>query len=289
LRAGKLAEAKPNTTLRDASEAWLTDARAGIVRRRGGEEYKPGTLRAYEQSLRVRVYPQLGETPFYRLRRVHLQDLVDRLLASGVAPATVKTAIALGAIYARALQRDELDLSPTRAVKLPTVRNGRMRFASPQEAGALLAAVPVRDRAVWATAFYAGLRRGELMALRWADVDLKAGTIEVHRSWNMEHGPSDTKNRDRRRVPIAASLREHLAAQQLRQSPGTELCFGRAAGRPFRPDRLQERADEAWQAGGLERMTLHDARHTFASLMIAARVNAKALSTYMGQLDRHDL
>jgi integrase len=36
-------------------------------------------------------------------------------------------------------------------------------------------------------------------------------------------------------------------------------------------------------------MTLHDARHTFASLMIAARVNAKALSTYMGQLDRHDL
>jgi integrase len=42
------------------------------------------------------------------------------------------------------------------------------------------------------------------------------------------------------------------------------------------------RADEAWQAAGLERLTLHDARRTFASLMIAARVNAKALSTYMG-------
>jgi integrase len=283
LRAGKLAEAKPNTTLREACEAWLTHARAGIVRRRGGEEYKPDTVRAYEQSLRLRVYPQLGETPFYRLRRVHLQDLVDGLLAHGVAPATVKTAMgALGAIYARAVQRDELDVSPTRAVKLPTIRNGRMRFASPPEASALLAAVPERDRAVWATAFYAGLRRGELMALRWADVDLKGGTIDVHRSWNMERGPSDTKNRDRRRVPIATALREYLAAQQLRQPPSVELCFGRADGRPFRPDRLQERADQAWQTTGLQRLTLHDARHTFASLMIAARVNAKALSTYMG-------
>jgi integrase len=55
-----------------------------------------------------------------------------------------------------------------------------------------------------------------------------------------------------------------------------------ADGRPFRPDRLQERADAAWQAVGLERLTLHHARHTFASLMIAARVNAKALSTHMG-------
>jgi integrase len=133
-----------------------------------------------------------------------------------------------------------------------------------------------------ATAFYAGLRRGELMALRWQDIDLKGGTIDVHRSWNIEHGLSQTKNRDRRRVPIADALREHLAAQRLRQSPGVELCFGMATGRPFRPDRLQERADQAWEAAGLERLTLHDARHTFASLMIAARVNAKALSAYMG-------
>ena len=72
------------------------------------------------------------------------------------------------------------------------------------------------------------------------------------------------------------------AAQQLRQPPGVELCFDLAAGRPFRPDRLQERADRAWEAAGLERLTPKDCRHTYASLMIAANVNAKALSTYMG-------
>jgi integrase len=157
-----------------------------------------------------------------------------------------------------------------------------MRVAAPREALALLAAVPERDRAIWATAMYAGLRRGELMALRWSDIDLEAGTIAVRRSWSREHGPSDTKNREHRRVPILAPLREHLAAQRLRQPPGAELCFGIERGQPFRPDCLHERANEAWQAAGYERLTLHDCRHTFASLAIAAGANAKALSTYMG-------
>ncbi len=83
-------------------------------------------------------------------------------------------------------------------------------------------------------------------------------------------------------MPIAAALREHLAAERLRQAPGVELCFGLGVGRPFRPERLQERADATWEAAGLQRLTLHDCRHTFASLAIAAGVNAKALSTYMG-------
>lgn len=189
---------------------------------------------------------------------------------------------ALGAIYSRAVHRDELEVSPTLSVKVPAARNGRERFATPQEAARLLNAAPERDRAAWATAMYGGLRRGEVMALRWTDVDLNSGTIHVARSWDAEHGPGDTKNRNRRTVPITAVLREHLAAACLAQPPGIELCFGLDAHRPFRPDRLQERADHAWAAAGLERLTLHDCRHTFASLAIAAGVNAKALSIYMG-------
>jgi integrase len=110
----------------------------------------------------------------------------------------------------------------------------------------------------------------------------KAGTIHVTCSWDPEHGPGDTKSRNRRNVPIIGLLRECLAAVRLAQPPGAELCFGLGDGRPFRPDRLQERADAAWAAAGLERLTLHDCRHTMASLAIAAGVNAKALSTYMG-------
>jgi integrase len=282
LRQGALAESKPKTPLADVCEQWLADARAGIVRTRG-QVYKPGTLMAYEQSLRLRVYPELGSAPFYRVRLVHLQDLVDRMLARDVAPATIRAcAGALGAIYARAVQRGELPASPVRGLRLPTVQNGRMRFETPQGVCRLLAAAPDRDRAVWATAFYAGLRRGELQALSWDDVDLKAGTLSVHCSWSMAHGLGATKNRDSRKVPVLAPLREHLAAERLRKAPGIEFCFGLEPGRPFRPDRLQQRADEAWQAVGLERLTLHDCRHTFASLAIAAGANAKALSSYMG-------
>jgi integrase len=63
------------------------------------------------------------------------------------------------------------------------VRSRRDRIADPVEAAALIAAVPAgQDRALWATAFYAGLRRGELQALRWQDVDLAAGFIHVERS-----------------------------------------------------------------------------------------------------------
>lgn len=283
LRAGKLDEARPKTTMREACDAWIADARAGIVRTRGGDPFKPATIRAYNQALRLRVYPTLAEEAFYRLRRVHVQNLVDSLVASGIAPATIGTTIgALGAIYGRAVHRDELEVSPTLGVRVPAARNGRERFATPQEAELLLDALPVADRPLWATALYAGLRRGEVMALRWSDVDLKAGTIHVTRSWDVEHGPGDTKSRNRRAVPIIALLREYLAAQRLAQPPGGELCFGPDGHQPFHPDNLQKRADKAWAATGLERVTLHDCRHTFASLAIAAGVNAKSLSTYMG-------
>jgi integrase len=148
----------------------------------------------------------------------------------------------------------------------------------------LLAALPDADRAVWATAMYAGLRRGELMALRWEDVDLSAGVIRVERSYDP---PSRQfvvpKSRaGLRRVPIASVLREHLAAGRLRSCRSTGLAFGRDGAAPFDDRAVKVRADRAWRAAGLVPIGLHECRHTFASLMIAAGVNAKALSTYMG-------
>ena len=86
-----------------------------------------------------------------------------------------------------------------------------------------------------------------------------------------------------RRVPIPAALRSLLAAELLRSGRrDDELLFGCGPGLPFQPSHLTRHADSAWQAAGLARITLHECRHTYASLMIAAGVNAKALSTYMG-------
>lgn len=271
-------------TLRQACELWLEEAARGVVTTRSGDRYKPGALRSYRQSLDLRVWDELGDRPFHSIKRLHLQDLVDRLVAEGHAPATVQGAItALRVVYRRALQRGEIEVLPTQGLKLPAVRSRRERFASPAEAEALIAAAPEQHRAVWATAFYTGMRRGELLALRWEDVDLQAGTIDVVASWDPEHGRQETKNRQRRTVPVPRQLREHLATHRLRQAPGAALVFpGEQGDRPLSPSRLQEAADEAWKTAKLNRITPHECRHTYASLMIAAGVNAKALCDYMG-------
>ncbi|MGH2875586.1 MAG: tyrosine-type recombinase/integrase [Solirubrobacteraceae bacterium] len=179
--------------------------------------------------------------------------------------------------------RRAIPVNPTAGLELPRVQGGRDRIASPAECAALLDALPDSDRAIWATAMYAGLRRGELMALRIEDVNLASGVIHVRRSWDMIEGEIAPKSaKGDRRVPIAAVLRDHLDGRLVRLDWAEGKIFGASAVSPFSPTGLTARARSAWNAARLARFTLHECRHTFASLMIGAGVNAKALSTYMG-------
>jgi integrase len=184
-------------------------------------------------------------------------------------------------VVRRAIARGDVALNPTTGLTLPAVRGKRDRIASPIEANALLNALPQADRTVWAIAMFAGLRLGELRALREQDVDLSGGIIRVERSWDKAEGLVEPKSRaGRRTVPIVAALRVHLAAHKLRRTGG-ELFFG-DAGRPFSRDPLIARAEKAWKEAKLAPIGLHEARHTCASIFVAAGVNVKALSSYLG-------
>ncbi len=281
---GGLRVPKP-TTVQQAWEAWFKGAVARTVTNRSGDPYKPSALRSYEQAMRLRVLPEFGDVRLTELHRPDLQEFVNGLVAEGKNPSTIQvTLLPLRAIFRRALSLDELAVNPCSGLQLPAVRGRRERYASPEEAEALIAAVPAGDRAIWATAMYAGLRRGELRALRAEDVDLASGVIRVEHGWDPAEGEIDLKSSaGRRKVPISAVLRdfldEHLAGSG---RSGSERIFGATSARPFVGEKLSERADKAWEAAGLTRITLHECRHTFASLMIAAGVNAKALSTFMG-------
>ncbi|MGH2934981.1 MAG: tyrosine-type recombinase/integrase [Gaiellaceae bacterium] len=296
IRRGTL-RAPSQTTLRQAWETWLAGAKEGTIRTRSGDVYKPSALRGYEQAMRDRFLADYGAVKLSEISRLGLQDLADRWLADGLDPSTIRNAfMPLRVLYRRALSRGDVAVNPTTGLELPAVRGRRDRIASPVEAATLIAALPEGDRAVWATAAYAGLRLGELQALRDRDVDLAAGVIRIERAWDKKAGVVAPKSRaGTRKVPIVAALRTHLAAHRLRRAANSgELFFG-SGGRPFDRGALIDRAHGAWAAAAVgafltgqplpvevEQLGLHEARHTCASIFIAAGVNAKALSTYLG-------
>jgi integrase len=142
------------------------------------------------------------------------------------------------------------------------------------------------DRALWATAFYAGLRRGELAGLRWEDVDLDASLLHVRRGWDYQEGPIEPKSQAGvRSVPLCRTLRAQLLEHRLRSGRSEGLVFGRTSTRPFEPGGVQARADTAWKRHGLERVTLHECRHAYSTFLDAAEVWPTRADRYMGHSD----
>jgi integrase len=271
-------------TLREAWQAWYEGAKAGTVRNRSGDPYKPAALRSYESAMRLHVLPELGDVKLADVGRPDLQRFAYRLGADGVAPPTVRgTILPLRAIFRHAVSVGELIANPATGLELPAVRARRDRVATPTEAAALIAALrDEHDRALWGVLLYAGLRLGEAQALRWTAVDLAGGTIRVERGWDAKEGEIEPKSRAARRtIPIVPTLRDLLVSHRFNTAGDQGFVFG-GGDRPFSPRSVTDRADATWRRAGLERITPHEARHVCASIFIAAGLNAKAVSVLMG-------
>ena len=275
--------ARPRT-LREAAAGLVVGMQAGTIRTRSGTVYKPSVIRSYEQALASHIVPRLGAFPLPDLSAAAIQSLIDDMVRAGASPSTIRNAIMpVRVICRRAVRDGEVGLNPTQHLDLPTTQARRERIADPHEAAALIALVPTRDKAIWATGLYAGLRRGELMALEWRNIDLDCALIHVTASWDIKAGRVEPKSRaGLRTVPIPAALRRHLVEHHLASPWSDGLLFGRSPTQAFDPSTIQARADRAWKAARQTRITLHEARHTYASLMIAAGVNPHTLATYMG-------
>jgi integrase len=273
-------------TLGEAAGRWLTGAEAGDIRNRSGQPYKPATLRGYRQALDTYLLPVLAGRKLNTVTTADLQELVDRWQAEGQSASTIRNSIKpLQAIYRRARSREGLPVNPTHDLELPAPAPKEVEIIAPEIAAQMLEAAPAQDRALWATALYAGLRYGELRALRWGAVDLAGGTIRVRESWDAKEGSIAPKTRtSHRSTPMPGILRDHLVGRRMATAGADDdaLVFGVAPDRPFHANVVYRRADLAWHKAGLGRLRLHQARHTYASFMIAAGINAKALSTFMG-------
>jgi len=290
--------APTSTTVEAEVRAWIDRASRGEVRGRGGRAYKPSVLRLYRADLERYIIPALGSIRLSQLRRREVQEsLVDDLVRRGLSGSRIRGILnALRAVLRRPLQAEELQTDPTGRLDLPADSRPRERAASPTEAAALLAALPDDDRALWAVAFYAGLRRGELRALRWSDLDDALTEIHVSRGWDEVEGEILPKSeKGIRRVPIAAALRLILLEHKARTGRrGDELVFGRTAAAPFTPTHIRDRALGAWAAAAvgaflrgrvdleLEPIGLHECRHTFVSLMASLGVPLERIGDYVG-------
>jgi integrase len=287
LRQGTMRAPIPRT-IAEAADLLIKGAHDGSILDRAGKPYKPSTARGYEQILETYILPALGTTKLTNLHRRDVQDLVDHLREQGLSPSTINNILdPLRVIYRRAIRRDEVTIDPTDNLELPAVRGRRDRIEPPEKAHELLAALPASERALWAVAFFCGLRRGELRGLQWINVDYEQGLIRVERSWDPVKGPIDVKSgAGRRAVPMAFVVRRELRAQQERTGRGGEdLVFGRTATEAFFASTVQNRANRAWKAAGLEPITPHEARHCAISYFIAAGLDWKQISTWAGHGD----
>jgi integrase len=270
-------------TISDALDTLIAGMRDGTIRaqRKGGNQpYKPSAIRSYAQSIE-KLRPVFGSTRVSELTRNDVQDYIDELVAEGQRGQTVRnTIMPLRVLYRRAVKRGQVAVNPMLDLDLPESDGKRERVAPPSEAVELLNAMTeANDRALWATALYAGLRVGELQALQVEDVELEAGVIHVRRSWDRVEGFVAPKSKaGARDIFICQHLREHLEAHE---APSEGFYFGRTDG-PFDYWSAVTRARKAWDAAELERINPHEARHTFASYLGAAGVPETRIDRYMG-------
>jgi integrase len=284
LKAGTLS-ADRGPTVGEAATVFIAGIEDGSITTRSGSRYKPGTVGGYRRDLIGRVVPAFGA----RLAQITLPDVqrwADTLASTGLAPSTVRNVInSMRALYAWALPRGLARINPTRGLRLLTGEQSRERIATPEEADALIAALPARLQASLGLAVWGGLRLGELLELDWSAVDLEGRTLRVVRSWDHNaHRFVEPKSKaGMRTVPIVERLAILLADHRVLQNQAGGLLFpGEDPDAPMHPTSLRERIGKAWRKVGLQPLGFHEARHTAASLFIAAGLNAKTVSTYLG-------
>ena len=210
-----------------------------------------------------------------------LVRLVERWQLEGLGASVIRNSItSLRVVLRWATARGDIVANPVTGLRLPTSRGRRDRVADPRETERLLSALPAFEQALYGTALYAGLRRGELAALRWSEADLAARTLRVERSWDFvaREFVAPKSVAGLRVVPMTERLRELLVEHGIAtRAGGDDLVFGAFAVRA-----VAKRADDAFEAAGLRRITLHECRHSYASMSVAAGAGAKELQVTMG-------
>jgi integrase len=282
---GKLRASQP-TTLREAVDDFLTGAEKGAIRKRNGDEYKPAVLRQYRGALYKHVIPVFGDRRLDSITFAELERLQEHLQEK-MSGGTVRNCfVPLMTIFKRAKRAGVIAVKPTDDLELPS-SGTRDRAATPAQAKQAIDALSLEAQALWATAFYAGLRRGELRALKAENIH--ASYIDVQHGWDNVEGEQAPKSKAGvRRVPYTEALRAYLGPHLERTGrTGQDLVFGKTATVPFLPRDNADVADTAWEEAKLPRWMLQEARHSFRTWLDASPISETRARRYHGHADAH--
>lgn len=201
----------------------------------------------------------------------------------------------LNALYRFALRRGWAAGNPMTHVELPAIAGSEdIRFLDPAEVQAAADAAArgpyeAIDRALYITAAMTGLRQGELVALRWRDVDWTAGRVRVRQNHVLGEFGTPKSKRSSRSVPMADAVArelDRLARTAGDPSPDALVFTDPLTGGPLGKPQILRRFREALGTAGLDQThRFHDLRHTFGTRMAAAGVPMRTLQEWMGHRD----
>ena len=246
---------------------------------------KPSTVQGYRSVIEAHLLPAFGSMPVEAVTT----EAIERWIATVDRSARTrnKLIVMLHGILGRARKVFGLRVNAAADVeKFPLSRNGDIEVYTPEEVWALVrAAASEQDAAIYLTAAFTGLRRGELIALRWRDVDFAGSAIRVRATF--AGGALTTpKSGKVRSVPMAPEVAAALAklADRERSTSDDDLVFVGVLGSYLDGSALRRRFDAAMKAAGIRPLRFHDLRHTFGTRMIA-KADIRRVQEWMGHAD----
>ena len=261
---------------------------------------RPSTFKTSQGFLKNHIKPQIGSIPLADLTSLDLQRFykhrldggrVDRVEAKkkpkGLAPKTVRNIHQMiGSAYNLAIEQKLVTRNPTQGCALPKVEHKEMKTLTADQLSAFFQ--EARDSGVFALYYIdltTGLRRGELLGLKWSDIDLEKGDLRVQRQIGRIDGkiiemPLKTKNAYRT-LPLSADAIDVLM-QQRRKTGNIEWVFPSPTGGPISPDSVLHMLHRVLKRAGLPKVRFHDLRHTFATLALQNGVDIKTVSGMLG-------
>jgi integrase len=259
---------------------------------------KRSTVQNIESETRVHLVPFFGDRALDAITSEDIIDLVIVLEDKDLAPKTIRNVVAtLSALFNFAMgpRRRWATTNPCQGVDLPAMRDTHeIRFLTLDELDTLVAyARPgefqALDRAIFLAAAMTGLRKGELLALRWKDVDWSAGRLRVRQNYVRGEFGAPKSRRSTRSVPLADDVAgefDRLYTRSRWQGDGDLVFAHPQTGKPLPKANVTRRMRAALKAAKLDTAhRFHDLRHTFGTRMAAAGVPMRTLQEWMGHRD----